>query len=277
MENRIVLQLIKKDIDELSMFVEALNPDGNADKALIDIMINKTQTLINEFGLLLPVESDNAGDVVGGNIAKSPAEVEESIEATDFSKKQSMRPIEVEAKPEIQYDIQHREECDKSILTENNPVEINKIEKEHEPVECYETTKPLIDSEYQPQQHEHKSENSEDLKISFNSKDSENKVLGETFVKELSLNERLAMGLKQEPKVKAQPISSLKGAIGLNDRFLFTRELFDGNSDNFELAIRKLDSSKNLMEAVEFLEENYSWSKTETSMKFIDLLKRRFA
>ena len=72
------------------------------------------------------------------------------------------------------------------------------------------------------------------------------------------------------------PIPSLSSAIGTNDRFLFTRELFDGNMDHFSETIHKLDEMKTIREAVDFLQENFQWKNNETSRKFMELVKRRF-
>jgi hypothetical protein len=104
----------------------------------------------------------------------------------------------------------------------------------------------------------------------------EKKILGEQFTKEKSLNEQLASLKKHSPAIKGKTISSLKQAIGINDKYLFTRELFGNNPSNFGTAIETLDQASNLMEAVEHLEQNYKWQKNETSLKFMNLVKRRF-
>jgi len=94
--------------------------------------------------------------------------------------------------------------------------------------------------------------------------------------KELSLNEKLAAAGAHEVKIKPMPISSIKSAIGLNDRFLFTRELFGNDSSRYESTIDQLDQSSTLLEAIEFLEKNFQWKKSDVSLKFMDLVKRRF-
>lgn len=103
------------------------------------------------------------------------------------------------------------------------------------------------------------------------------KTLGEKFVHGRSVNDLLLEHGKTDSKFSNMPVSSLQTAIGINDRFLFTRELFDGNGDAFTEAIRKIDSMGSIHDAAVFLRENFKWKKNETSLKFIELVKRRFA
>ena len=100
-------------------------------------------------------------------------------------------------------------------------------------------------------------------------------VVGETFQKERSLNDTIGEN-KSESKLTNGPITSLRAAIGLNDRFIFIREIFDNNSEKYNTVIDKLDTMEHIQEAVEYLKANLSMQKNEASMKFVDLLKRRF-
>lgn len=93
---------------------------------------------------------------------------------------------------------------------------------------------------------------------------------------ELSVNEKIAATLKHEPKVKGIPVTNIMGAIGINDRFLFTRELFTNDSKKFEGTVNHLDQLNNFIEAIEYLEANFKWTKNDASLKFMELLKRRF-
>ncbi len=104
----------------------------------------------------------------------------------------------------------------------------------------------------------------------------ENPVVGETFQKERSLNDVMGEKQAQETSLGNGPISSLRSAIGLNDRFLFIREIFGNNTDKYNMIIDHLDKLETIQQAVEYLKANLTLQKNETSMKFVDLLKRRF-
>ena len=44
--------------------------------------------------------------------------------------------------------------------------------------------------------------------------------------------------------IKSNHINSLNAAIGINDRFLFIREIFDGNREAYEQAISRLEADR---------------------------------
>jgi hypothetical protein len=104
----------------------------------------------------------------------------------------------------------------------------------------------------------------------------EKHILAEKFVAGKSLNDILVEKSRTDPKFSSLPLNSLSTGIGTNERFLFTRELFDGNMDHFNETLHKLDSMQSIQEAIDFLSVHFTWGKSETSLRFIDLIKRRF-
>ena len=101
--------------------------------------------------------------------------------------------------------------------------------------------------------------------------------LGDRFVKEKSLNDLLANGSdKLENKLSNTPVGSLQGAIGINDRYIYIRELFNGSAETFSKTVADLDKLQNIQEAVAYLQQNYKWKKNDASLKFVNLIKRRF-
>jgi hypothetical protein len=104
----------------------------------------------------------------------------------------------------------------------------------------------------------------------------EEQILAEKFVAGKSLNDILQEKSKPDLKFSNLPLTSLSTGIGTNERFLFTRELFDGNMEHFTETVHKLDSMVTIQEAIDFLSENFTWGKSETSLRFMDLIKRRF-
>jgi hypothetical protein len=104
----------------------------------------------------------------------------------------------------------------------------------------------------------------------------ENAVIGETFQKERSLNDSIGENKFVESKLTNSPITNLQSAIGLNDRFIFIREIFGNNTEKYNTIIEKLDKLENIQQAVEYLKANLTMQKNDASIKFVDLLKRRF-
>lgn len=107
--------------------------------------------------------------------------------------------------------------------------------------------------------------------------DIHNKRLGDSFLKEKSVNDIIGDDLsKLEHKLSNRPVTSIQAAIGINDRFQYIRELFEGSSENFSKTVADLDSMSDLKEAVNYLQNHFKWKKNETSLKFVNLIKRRF-
>lgn len=118
----------------------------------------------------------------------------------------------------------------------------------------------------------------QELKLDEDSSDEQqSKRLGDIFSKEKSVNDLIAGDAqKLEHKISNMPVASIQAAIGINDRFQFIRELFDGSAEKYTETVTKLDSMKELKEAVTYLQQNFKWKKTEVSLKFVSLIKRRF-
>lgn len=102
------------------------------------------------------------------------------------------------------------------------------------------------------------------------------RLLGDSFLKGKSVNDLISEQQKMEYKFSNRPVSSIQAAIGINDRFQYIRELFDGNNEKFLEAVKALDSMQDIHEAVDYLRHHFKWKKNETSLKFVNLVKRRF-
>ncbi|WP_319502031.1 hypothetical protein [uncultured Draconibacterium sp.] len=102
--------------------------------------------------------------------------------------------------------------------------------------------------------------------------------IGDRVITEKSVNDLLSGNgdKKLEYKISNSPVKSIQAAIGINDRYQYIRELFDGSADSFAKTVVDLDNLSNIQEAVSYLQENFKWKKNETSLKFVNLVKRRF-
>ncbi len=98
-----------------------------------------------------------------------------------------------------------------------------------------------------------------------------------------SLNEKLkdSKGDLAE-RLKETPIKDLKKAIGINDRYLFINDLFNGDEAMFERSVKTLNNFSILPEA-EFwmqreLKMKLGWKEDNLLAKqFIQLVRRRFS
>jgi hypothetical protein len=75
---------------------------------------------------------------------------------------------------------------------------------------------------------------------------------------------------------QSKPVSDLRSSIGLNDKFLFIKELFSGRPDKYNQCIDNLNQASSFEEAMAFIEENCSWEEgNEVAEKLLSLVKRR--
>ena len=76
-----------------------------------------------------------------------------------------------------------------------------------------------------------------------------------------------------------QRIPDIKNRLTINQKFMFTKMLFNGDFDLFNSAIDKIDSLQSLDEATSYLDAHYSnWDRgTEEYEEFIELIQNRFS
>lgn len=82
-------------------------------------------------------------------------------------------------------------------------------------------------------------------------------------------------------KIQKPSIQDLTKAIGLNDKFLFANELFEGNMQEYNIAIQQLNGAGSLESAMDYfssLQQLYDWDmEKETVKQLVDLVDRRYS
>ncbi len=130
----------------------------------------------------------------------------------------------------------------------------------------------LIDDIVQP-------ENKEEKEHISGEKDKQGKILADKFTSHSSINERMAHSRNEEDDAEAgkmKPIQNLSEAIGINDRFLYVRELFNGNQQLYNNTIENLNKAGTIDEAYDILTEaSKSNKENETFDILLDLVKRK--
>ncbi len=82
-------------------------------------------------------------------------------------------------------------------------------------------------------------------------------------------------------KHRHKPITDLKSAIGINEKFLFINHLFGGNAQLYHSSIEMLNTCASHTDALRFLEQNvltiYEWDRKESpATLFLELIERRY-
>jgi 5'-deoxynucleotidase YfbR-like HD superfamily hydrolase len=97
------------------------------------------------------------------------------------------------------------------------------------------------------------------------------------FKAQTSINDTISKP-KSPTSVKQQPITSIAKTIGINDRFLFIREFFDGDTALFSQAVKKLDAMDNIEDAKKYIRTVIkNWDETaEPAQLFLSIVQRRY-
>lgn len=62
-----------------------------------------------------------------------------------------------------------------------------------------------------------------------------------------------------------EKVSSLRGSIGINDRYMFVRDLFGGDTEAYEKCIDALDGFASIEDAMLYIHDEYAWNSEDKS------------
>jgi len=81
-------------------------------------------------------------------------------------------------------------------------------------------------------------------------------------------------------KLQQKPISDLVKSIGINDRFLLIKELFNNNGEEYNEAIQLLNNFSTIVQAFDYLDvlrQKFAWNENaNASLKLYDLVRRKY-
>jgi hypothetical protein len=280
MENKKLLKYLLKDLSELEeMFTESgKNSFDELEMEFIQSRVAGAKRLVrmflehvNDIPAAIKTDSPNQNktelhqlDFSGGKTGVWPEEtnpeikpVEKSTEITENLKAPGI--VIQESKPEVATDV----EMPEKVIEIEDEIKIQEPPVEAVPKNAAKVRPVAVQQELQLEDEE--------------PADIHNKRLGDLFSKEKSVNDLMSDDIsKLEHKLSNRPVTSLQSAIGINDRFQYIRELFEGSVDDFVKTVADLDSMNDMKDAVDYLQTNFKWKKNETSLKFVNLIKRRF-
>ena len=92
-----------------------------------------------------------------------------------------------------------------------------------------------------------------------------------------SLNDKFASNKPAEGSYGLKPISDIKSAIPLGERFRFTRMLFSGNGLAFDSTVATLNGMSSIEEADNYVRTNFSWDMDSPVVAdFMNIVRRRY-
>ena len=86
------------------------------------------------------------------------------------------------------------------------------------------------------------------------------------------------MANDEQPTSVFNRITDIRKAIGLNDKFLMIKDLFDGDAQRYENTIDTLNEFDDLDECMIYIVENFSWNPDSEGAKLlVSLIERKLA
>jgi len=97
-----------------------------------------------------------------------------------------------------------------------------------------------------------------------------NKVLGESIHQPIQYQEISS-------RLQAKPVTNLAASIGINERFLYIRELFGNDTKKYEHAIEIMNNAANFNDAYNYMMREYTWDMdSELVQELLELVRRKF-
>jgi len=277
---------------ELEELIAEVKNKGNFDSVEIEFLHTRAkgiqqllQMIVGTEPVVAPFKKTQAHEIFSGNEEKRDGHFPgNGFTGTKSLEKPVEKSYETDRQPEEVYDLPQEEEP--QFQEVDNPSQ--EIDEPAQEVGDEQQAAVEVENEAQPEilpvADEPKTATDEVvIKIKSNDWELEeekvteaNQRLGDSFLKEKSINDLVTEHNNLEFKLSNRPVESIQSAIGINDRFQFIRELFEGSGEKFTETVKTLDSMNHIREAVEYLQNNFKWKKNETSLKFVSLVKRRF-
>jgi outer membrane biosynthesis protein TonB len=280
MEKDALLEIIIHDLKELEMLAQNVKGNTQLSKAFFKLTRNRINSIVEEIEMLEELSLPETRSSEPRTVKTD----EEKISAPEVLPKQEAEQVDFTPPPPS---------STRETPNESKSVSEPLPEKEITPVS---DENPTETKKEEPIAAETPEEKSKEKDTSVNKeddpapgqatekkkgKDQTKGVLGEKLVKEKdSFNEQIWKNQKTPNSKRSfsnPPISDLKKAMGINDRFFFQRELFGGNAEVMNQTLEQLNQMQGINEAQNFLLANFNWDpENEAVLNFMELVERRY-
>lgn len=234
------LESVTKDIQEIEKIVSKFQNYSRIPRIELDLTLSKLRN-VYELLLMIREHEDGIEDLETGQSETEPETLQEEPDLN--VKSADILDIEEEKKPEKQ----------DQVTAENSSGQQEEVPVKKEQPKIEEPGKPVSSGK--------------------------EKVLGEKFERDGDfLNEKLGeTTIKSSSRLQGGQITSIAGSMGINDRFYYIREIFDGNSDNFKKSIEILDQAGNFNEAFNYIKTQMMADlENDAVQNLLNLVRRKF-
>ncbi len=263
MDKDALLNIILSDLDEIETMVKSFRGQGEIPKAFIELTEKKMANLMDEFVLLKSLNNTKP------------------LESKVHEPKFEMPDISTQTTPSV---TPFAEKADVPAPPPGQPLP-SPIEEPKLPIE-----NQLVE---QASLKEAKQMDALEILAAENVKSKDNvsviveakteasiKTIGESFGGDKnSVNDFMAKTQQPSDKksYKGKPIDDLTKGLGINDRFMFQRELFAGKAEVMNQTLQQINQMPDLSAALSFLQSNFDWDKEQEAPKtFLSYIERKF-
>jgi len=281
MEKEALIDIILNDIKEVETLVRTFKGRSSISPAFLNLTKNKLINLTEELELLggfhdsIPAPSEPQLEVSESTLTSTQSSPDTGMDGEKIaaSSDQFIREEAIEiplSKPEpepVLSSTKMEEKIEEPVKKESSQASIEKV------------VVPVI-SEATPTPPSPVAEPKKTELPKAAKKGKESGILGEQIGKEkTSVYERVSTQKDQTESIKqiGKPVSDIRKAFGLNDRFYFQRELFNGNPELFNQTLDQINQMDSYDSATHFLLSNFQWTDdNEVADSFLKSVKRRF-
>ena len=260
MEIKHTIEILTKDIQDIEKLVGNLQNSEDGYTIELDLALAK---LRNVYDILTMIKADRLHEM----ISQPPV-----VEASEKAEKEQLHVSGPEQTTEHDHATDHEKTTEYEQTAE--PEQRAETDRATEPVQRTETDRAI-----EPLQSIDPDQTIGSRSTVTPGEKKEAEILAEKFSAESSINENLAgqRGQHMDHKLIGQPIDSISRNIGINDRFLIIRELFNGDSERFSKLINSLEGAGNYQDAISLLEKELSGSGEHEGVEILaGLVKRRY-
>lgn len=285
MKKEAIIDLIKGDLEEIGTLVETFREPDRIAKDFIDLLRQKCDGVGREISLLSYWSTENMPEATTAELAASVGSGK--IGRGEAGRERGETDPQLEERPAKSQPTPQREEVADYFAEEldqmDDPfadIKFASQQPEEEPLDssCEETrataqaaapedAEPAADTaEAEP---EAKTEGKAEIESGLAKGGVESKVANAPATRHTANAADIA--------TYGTPVTDITKAIGINDRFLYQRELFRGNKADFDTAIAAINSSSSYNQAYIFLKQSYGWDETDATVEaFLKAVHRRF-
>jgi hypothetical protein len=270
MDRKLIVTLLRKDIQELEMITEGFTEMNEFPKAIIYLADQKTKDIQAYIQQLSELKSEticinSLTQQIENQPAISTVPSVTSIEPNTTEKTCKEKNTAIENTPES-VEMNEKEDSEK-----NEVVDFVEVMEIIDPLEKTENTEVI--------QNENSAEESLEIEKPSTPEEARRTILGERIV--ASIPSRNEMLCKEDNSISSllanKKITDIKQAISIGDRFRFQRELFRGNGEDMNKTLTYINQLATLEEVTSFLQSKYGWtSDNESADDFHQIVKRRF-